>query len=70
MSTTYYNLGVAQYGHDDSYWSEIEGPKKAVEGEVFADLFAIYAENDHATVRFVEEWFPNITQSFLLALKQ
>lgn len=60
----YYRLGVALYGHDDLYWKEITGPVKAVEGEVFAELFAVYAENDTETVEFVEKWFPNVTRKF------
>lgn len=64
----YYSLGVAVYGHDDSYWKEITGPAKAIEGEVFAELFAIYAENDAETVRFVEKWFPNVSRKFKLCM--
>lgn len=65
---TYYNLGIAVYGHDDSYWKEATGPMKAVEGEVFAELFAIYAENDVKTVKFVEKWFPNVSRQFKLCM--
>lgn len=64
IEVTYDHLGVAMYGHDDKYWSEVEGPKKAVEGEVFADLFAIYTENNPSTINFIEKWFPNITSGF------
>lgn len=64
VERTYDTLGVAIYGHDTSYWKEITGPEKAIEGEVFADLFAIYAENDSKTIQFVERWFPNLTSRF------
>lgn len=69
IEETYNDLGVAMYGHEDAYWNEIEGPQKAIEGELFADLFAIYTENNFDTVRFVEKWFPNITNRFKNLLK-
>lgn len=64
IKATYSHQGLAMYGHDDKYWSGEDGPKKAVEGEVFADLFAIYTENNPDTVKFMEKWFPNITDRF------
>jgi len=64
IEVTYDRLGVAMYNHEDKYWSGKDGPKKAVEGEIFADLFAIYTENNTDTVNFIEKWFPNITSEF------
>ncbi len=62
---TYYEAGASYYCHKNEYWFEITGPKKAVEREVFANLFAIYAENDKMTVKFIEKWFPNMAKRFL-----
>lgn len=62
---TYYEAGASYYYHKNEYWFEITGPKKAVEREVFANLFAIYAENDKMTVKFIEKWFPNMAKRFL-----
>ena len=56
--------GVAFYGHTNYYWAGISGPEQAVEREVFADLFAIYTENDEEIVAFVENNFPNTTMQF------
>lgn len=64
IEVTYERLGVAMYGHEDKYWSGVDGPKKAIEGEIFADLFAIYTENNPDTISFIEKWFPNITSDF------
>ena len=56
--------GDACWGHKDEYWNGSDGPAHAVEREVFANLFAIYAENDLDTVSFVEKAFPNTTTRF------
>ena len=64
IEQTYYKLGAAFYRHKNSYWNGTAGPQKAVEGEIFANLFAIYTENNQETVRFMEKWFPKITDGF------
>lgn len=56
--------GDAYWGHKGEYWNGTKGPDHAVEREVFANLFAIYAENDLDTVSFVEKAFPNTTILF------
>lgn len=55
----YYSMDCPYYGHEFEYWIGDNGPQKAVEKEIFADLFAIYAENNSTIVNFVERWFPN-----------
>ncbi|MBQ4648475.1 MAG: hypothetical protein IJB76_04875 [Clostridia bacterium] len=60
----YYQNGAAYYHHSNSYWDGLNGPEKAVEREVFANLFGIYAENDADVVGFVEKYFPNTTTRF------
>lgn len=60
----YYSVGATFYHHDLKYWLGVEGPKKAVNKEVFANLFAIYVENDKSSIGFVEKYFPNITSRF------
>ena len=64
IEQTYYKLGAAFYRHKDSYWNGTAGPQKAVEGEIFANLFAIYTENNQEIVEFMEKWFPKITDRF------
>lgn len=60
----YDDVGATFYGHDTEYWLEEKGPKKAVNKEVFADVFAIYVENDKSSIFFVEKFLPNITCRF------
>ena len=56
----YYNSeGASFYGHAYSYWKGVSGPDNAVQREVFADLFAIYTENNTEIISFTEKWFPN-----------
>ena len=62
--STWENNGDAFWGHKNEYWEGSKGPDHAVEREVFANLFAIYAENDIETVSFVEKTFPNTTFRF------
>lgn len=64
----YDRSGVAFYGHTNYYWLGLEGPEKAVQREVFANLFAIYTENDREIVSFVEKSFPNTIKEFRRAL--
>lgn len=61
---TWEDNGDAYYGHRNEYWDGLAGPDHAVEREVFADLFAIYAENDADTVSYVEKIFPNTAIRF------
>lgn len=61
IKNAYYEQGLCFYCHDLSYWNEITGPEYAVNREVFANMFAIYAENNADCVRFIQKWFPNIT---------
>lgn len=62
--------GVPVYGHELAYWTEQDGPKNAVQLEAFADMFAIFAENDPETIQFVEKWLPNTTNRFRAELKR
>lgn len=64
VRNTWEDNGDAFWGHKNEYWNGIDGPNHAVEREVFANLFAIYAENDLDTVSFVEKAFPNTTTRF------
>lgn len=50
------------YGHK---WLENYGfVEKTIQHDTFANLFAIYAENNSEIIKFAEKWFPNITQEF------
>jgi len=64
VRNTWEDNGDAFWGHKNEYWSGMKGPNHAVEREVFANLFAIYAENIPDTVSFVEQAFPNTTTRF------
>ena len=70
ITAAYNTLGVPIYGHEVSYWTGKDGPEKAAQLEVFADIFAIFAENDIDTVRFVGKWFPNIINRFKSELER
>ena len=70
ITAAYNTLGVPVYGHEVNYWTGMDGPQKAVQLEIFADIFAIFAENDTDTVRFVRKWFPNIASCFASDLNQ
>ena len=65
----YDRQGVSIYGHDFDYWTGRDGPENATQLEIFADLFAIFAENDLETIRFVEKWLPNSANRFRIELQ-
>lgn len=69
VTTVYKSLGVPIYGHDVDYWTGRDGPENAAQLEIFADMFAIFAENAPETVRFVEKWLPNTVNQFRNELK-
>lgn len=70
VETAYSTLGVPIYGHETDYWLSRKGPENAVQLEVFADMFAILAENDSETVQFVEKWLPNTARRFRAELER
>ena len=65
----YYQENLPYYMHENKYWDGTEGPHKAVNKEIFAELFAIYSENKKDIVSFVERYFPNITGRFKLEME-
>lgn len=65
----YYDDYRAFYHHENVYWDGLEGPSKAVQRETFANLFALYTENDKEVIKFVEKSFPNITTHFKIQLR-
>ena len=65
---TYWENGVGYYHHTNNYWDEITGPEKAMQREVFANLFALYVENDSQVVSFMERYFPNSTKRFKITI--
>lgn len=64
IRNTWEENGDAYWEHSNEYWEGKDGPTHAIEREVFANLFAIYAENNHETVTFVEQSLPNTTKRF------
>lgn len=64
----YYDEGMPFYHHSNAYWDGIDGPPQAPAREIFANLFAVYTENDLATVNFAERFLPNTTARFKLLM--
>ena len=56
----YFSEGLSYYQHDNQYWDR--GRNR--ENEVFANLFAIYSNNDTETVEFISKNFPNTDRVF------
>lgn len=55
------------FGHDDEYWEERENAGRS---ETFANLFAIYAENNSDVVAFTEKWFPELSRQFKNSIEE
>lgn len=55
------------FSHDDEYW---EGRENAGRSETFANLFAIYAENNSDVVAFTEKWFPELSRQFKNSIEE
>lgn len=53
-----------RYGHSSGYW---KAPGK-IEGETFANLFQLYAQNDREGIACINELFPGIIKAFLRLL--
>lgn len=53
-----------RYGHNPEYW-KIPGK---TEGETFANLFQLYAQNDREGIGCINEFFPGIIKAFLRLL--
>lgn len=68
--TAYNALGVPVYGHEINYWTGKNGSRNAAQLETFADMFAIFTENNSETVQFVKKWFPNITNCFGIEIER
>ena len=69
LQIVYNAAGSPFYGHHTLYWLGSDGPDRAVNIEVFADLMGIYSENDAETVAFIEKWFPNTATRFKKIIK-
>lgn len=54
------------YGNKYSYheWGDYMLPLQHMKSETFANLFAIYTENNSDVIAFTEKWFPNLTHEF------
>ena len=60
IENRYFSEGLSYYQHDNSYWAR--GQNR--ENEVFANLFAIYSNNDIETIYFISKHFPNTDKAF------
>lgn len=54
--------GAGMSGHTDLYWDD--GPHMSRQKEAFADLFAIWTENNPIVQKFVCDHFPNLSGMF------
>lgn len=54
--------GVGMMGHDTEYWDH--GPYLAQQKEVFAELYAVWTENNPIVREFVQEHFPHLCKAF------
>lgn len=55
------------FHHEDKYWEERENAGRS---ETFANLFAIYAENNSDVVAFTEKWFPELSRQFKNSIEE
>lgn len=55
------------YDHD---WWKYKETEKVCQSETFANLFAIYTENNSNIVAFIEKWFPNLTHQFQISINK
>lgn len=60
IQNRFFSEGLSYYQHDNQYWDR--GRNR--ENEVFANLFAIYSNNDTETVEFISKNFPNTDRVF------
>ena len=60
IENRYFTEGLSYYQHDNQYWAR----GKNRENEVFANLFAIYSNNDTETIEFISKNFPNTDRVF------
>ncbi len=51
-------------------WEKYWFPFKHMKNETFANLFAIYTENNSDIVAFAEKWFPNLTEQFKISINK
>ena len=65
IENRFFTEGLSYYQHDNQYWAR--GRNR--ENEVFANLFAIYSNNDAETVEFISKNFPNTDRIFKNLLK-
>lgn len=55
----YASNGFGHYGHEDAYWDE-----HGIEGEIYAELFAMNVLDYKNEIAFVERFFPNTVTRF------
>lgn len=55
------------YKHSDAYWLE---NNENIHNEVFANLFAIYTENNSNVISFSEKWFPSLSCHFRYGIEK
>lgn len=59
-----------QKGFYDHEWWKYKESEKVCQNETFANLFAIYTENNSDVVAFAEKWFPNLTEQFQIGMNK
>ena len=53
------------FGHE---WGQCKD--ELMQNEIFANIFAIYTENNSNVLEFTEKWFPNLTQQFQIGISK
>ena len=59
--------GAGMSGHNNFYWDD--GPHMSRQKETFANLFAIWTENNSIVQEFVYNHFPNLSRAFEKIIK-
>lgn len=67
VKKTYQENQKAFYDHK---WWKYKESEKVCQNEIFANLFAIYTENNSDVVSFAEKWFPNLTEQFQIGMNK
>lgn len=64
----FYKKSKTPYSYHD--WEKYMLPMQEMKSETFANLFAIYTENNSDIISFTEKWFPNITHEFQISMNK
>ena len=69
----FYEENVAYYRHENHYWgaTTYDGTSlRKREKEIFANIFAIETDNYRISRNFIERWFPQLVDSFVMSIQR